>query len=69
MAKMDKDLMRHANVPRDAVFTNRIFVGLYSVLASLRATADWAAALEEDRTGVPTTELGKIEAAFFALKA
>jgi predicted unusual protein kinase regulating ubiquinone biosynthesis (AarF/ABC1/UbiB family) len=65
MASMDKDVMRHVTIPRDYVFTNRIFVGLYSVLAALRATADWMAIFQEDVTGVPTTELGHIEAEFF----
>ncbi len=41
MARMDKDVMRHTTVPKDFVFTNRLFVGLFSVLAALRATADW----------------------------
>lgn len=66
MANMDKDLMRHATVPRDFVFTNRIFVGLYSILGSLRASADWAAVFSDDLTGRPTTELGRLEADFFA---
>ena len=66
MASMDKDVMRHATVPRDFVFTNRIFVGLYSILGALRATADWTAIFREDLTGQPTTELGRLEAGFFA---
>jgi predicted unusual protein kinase regulating ubiquinone biosynthesis (AarF/ABC1/UbiB family) len=69
MANMDKDVMRHATVPRDFVFTNRIFVGLYSILGALRATADWTAIFKEDRTGQPTTELGRLEADFFAAKS
>src|SRR3954469_9669758 len=68
MASMDKDVMRHATVPRDFVFTNRIFVGLYSILGALRATADWTAMFREDLTGQPTTELGRLEADFFAAK-
>lgn len=68
MARMDKDVMRHVTVPREFVFTNRIFVGLFSVLAALRATADWQAIFWEDATGVPTTELGHLEADFFAAK-
>jgi predicted unusual protein kinase regulating ubiquinone biosynthesis (AarF/ABC1/UbiB family) len=66
MSRMDKDVMRHATVPRDFVFTNRIFVGLYSILGALRATADWTAIFKEDLTGQPTTELGRLEADFFA---
>jgi predicted unusual protein kinase regulating ubiquinone biosynthesis (AarF/ABC1/UbiB family) len=66
MANMDQDVMRHATVPRDFLFTNRIFVGLYSILGALRATADWPAVFTELRTGQPTTELGRLEADFFA---
>jgi predicted unusual protein kinase regulating ubiquinone biosynthesis (AarF/ABC1/UbiB family) len=69
MATMDKDVMRHMTVPKDFVFTNRLFVGLYSVLAALRATADWRAMFDEDLTGVPTTELGRLDNDFFAAKA
>src|SRR5438874_4090566 len=69
MASMDKDVMRHATVPRDFVFTNRIFVGLYSILGALRATADWTPIFDEDLTGRPTTELGRLEADFFAAKS
>ncbi|MDQ1395443.1 MAG: hypothetical protein QOG64_702 [Acidimicrobiaceae bacterium] len=69
MAGMDKDVMRRATVPRDFVFTNRIFVGLYSILGALRATADWRAIFQEDVTGQPTTELGRLEADFFAAKS
>jgi predicted unusual protein kinase regulating ubiquinone biosynthesis (AarF/ABC1/UbiB family) len=68
MVNMDKDVRRHSNVPKDFVLTNRIFVGLYSVLAALRATADWRAIFDEDVTGEPTTELGRLEADFFAAK-
>ena len=60
--------MRRFNVPKDFLFTNRIFVGLYSVLGALRATADWRAIFDEDVTGEPTTELGRLEADFFAAK-
>src|SRR3954464_15844843 len=66
MASMDKEVMRHATVPRDFVFTNRIFVGLYSILGALRATADWTAIFKEEPTEQPTTELGRLEADFFA---
>jgi predicted unusual protein kinase regulating ubiquinone biosynthesis (AarF/ABC1/UbiB family) len=69
MASMDKDVMRHSTVPRDFVFTNRIFFGLYSILGALRATADWNAMIEEDLTGEPVTELGRLEADFFATKS
>jgi predicted unusual protein kinase regulating ubiquinone biosynthesis (AarF/ABC1/UbiB family) len=68
MASMDKDVMRHATVPRDFVFTNRIFFGLYSILGALRATADWRAIFQEEAAGQPTTALGRLEADFFAAK-
>jgi predicted unusual protein kinase regulating ubiquinone biosynthesis (AarF/ABC1/UbiB family) len=61
-----KDLTRYLTVPQDFVFTNRIFLGLYSILGALRATADWMAIFREDVTGQPTTELGRVEADFFA---
>ena len=66
MMSMDKDVMRHITVPRDFLFTNRIYAGLFSILGALRATADWKAIFDEDVTGQPTTELGRIEADFFA---
>ena len=69
MASMDKEVMRHITMPRDFLFTNRIFVGLYSILGELRATADWHAIYQEDLTGQPTTELGRLEADFFAAKS
>jgi len=68
MANMDKDVMRHVTVPKDFVFTNRIFIGLFSVLGALRATSDWRAIFDECVTGQPTTELGRLEADFFAAK-
>jgi predicted unusual protein kinase regulating ubiquinone biosynthesis (AarF/ABC1/UbiB family) len=69
LVSIDKDVMRHVTVPRDFVFPNRIFVGLYSVLGALGATADWFAIFQEDLTGEPTTELGRIDAEFFAERA
>ena len=69
MMSMDKDVMRHISVPRDFVFTNRIYVGLYSILGALHATADWMAIFQEDVTGQPTTELGRLESDFFAASA
>lgn len=68
MADMDKDVRSHSNVPKDFLFTNRIFVGLFSVLGALRATADWRAILDEDVTGEPNTELGRLDADFFNAK-
>ena len=69
MADMDKEVRRHSTIPKDFVFTNRIFIGLYSVLGALRATADWRAIFDEDVSGVPTTPLGRLDAEFFAAKA
>jgi predicted unusual protein kinase regulating ubiquinone biosynthesis (AarF/ABC1/UbiB family) len=66
MADMDKDVMRRVTVPKDFVFTNRLFAGLYSILGDLHATADWRAIFEECRTLTPTTELGQLDADFFA---
>ena len=68
MANMDKDVMRRVTVPKDFVFTNRIFFGLYSILGELRATADWHAIFNEDLTRQATTELGRLDADFFAAK-
>lgn len=66
MTDMDKDVMRSVTVPKDFVFTNRLFAGLYSILGDLHATADWRAIFEECRTLTPTTELGRLDADFFA---
>lgn len=68
MAGMDAEVMRRVTVPKDYVFTNRLFAGLYSILGDLRAGADWRAIFEELRTRRPTTELGHLEAEFFASK-
>jgi hypothetical protein len=67
MVSMDKDVMRHVIVPRDFVFPNRIYVG--STRSWARATADWMAIFREDVTGQPTTELGRVEADFFAARS
>ena len=69
LVSMDTDLIRHVTLPREFVFTNRIFAGLYSILGALRATADWMAIFREDVTGQPTTELGRLEADFFATRS
>lgn len=69
MVSMDTDVMRHVTVPRDFVFPNRIYVGLYSVLGALGASADWRAIFDENVTGQPTTELGRLDAEFFAAKS
>ena len=48
---------------------SRIFAGLYSILGALHATADWMAIFQEDITGQPITELGRVEADFFAARS
>jgi predicted unusual protein kinase regulating ubiquinone biosynthesis (AarF/ABC1/UbiB family) len=68
MASMDKDVRRRITVPKDYIFTNRIFAGLYSVLGALGATADWGAIFDEDVRGEPTTKLGRLDADFFAAR-
>src|SRR3954468_11989591 len=66
MANMDKDLQRRSNVPKDFLFANRIFVGLYSIPGALRPTTDWRPIFEEEVPGEPTTALGRLDADFFA---
>jgi predicted unusual protein kinase regulating ubiquinone biosynthesis (AarF/ABC1/UbiB family) len=68
MANMEKDVRSRVTVPKDYVFTNRIFVGLYSVLGALGATSDWRAIMDEGVTRTATTELGRLDADFFAAK-
>ena len=41
--------------------TNRIFVGLYSIIGELRATADWMAMFQEDRLAAALTAEGSSE--------
>jgi predicted unusual protein kinase regulating ubiquinone biosynthesis (AarF/ABC1/UbiB family) len=65
MADMDQEVMRRVTVPTDFVFTNRLFAGLYSILGDLGATADWRAIFDEQRTLIPTTDLGRVESTFF----
>jgi predicted unusual protein kinase regulating ubiquinone biosynthesis (AarF/ABC1/UbiB family) len=69
LVRLDPDVMRHVTVPRDFLFTNRIFAGLYSILGALRATADWMAIFREHVTGQPTTALGRAEADYFATRS
>ena len=63
------DIAKYANVPPAMVIIQRINVGLYSVLAQLRATANWRLVAEEIWPmveGPPSTELGHKEAAWLA---
>jgi predicted unusual protein kinase regulating ubiquinone biosynthesis (AarF/ABC1/UbiB family) len=44
----DGDIARQFNLPPKLVLTMRIYVGLFSVLAALEASADWRASFDED---------------------
>ena len=63
------EVVRHANVPPPFVILQRINLGLYAVLAGLRATADWRRVAEEIWpwiSAAPSTDLGRAEAAWRA---
>jgi predicted unusual protein kinase regulating ubiquinone biosynthesis (AarF/ABC1/UbiB family) len=63
------DIAKYANVPASMVIIQRINLGLYSVLASLNATANWRRIAEElwpMVRGPASTELGRQEAAWLA---
>lgn len=61
---------RHFDIPPDFVITNRMDFGVLSVLAELRATADWRAVMDElDGVGQPAGELGEMHAAWAATRA
>ncbi len=63
------EVVKHANVPATFVILQRINLGLYAVLAGLRATADWRRIAEEIWPWVaapPSTELGRSDAAWRA---
>jgi predicted unusual protein kinase regulating ubiquinone biosynthesis (AarF/ABC1/UbiB family) len=54
-------------LPREYLAISRIDLGMTSILATLHATSHWAGVREEmDCDGPPATELGELEAAFFA---
>jgi len=60
-------VVRRANVPPAFVVLQRINLGLYAVLAGLRATADWRRIAEEIWPWVaagPSTDLGRAEASW-----
>jgi hypothetical protein len=58
---------KRLNMPRDFVFVNRLQWGVYSVLADLRAEANWHRIHRELLYGdPPSTELGERDANFFA---
>ncbi|MDP9074847.1 MAG: AarF/ABC1/UbiB kinase family protein [Actinomycetota bacterium] len=61
------EVVKRANVPPAFVVLQRINLGLYAVLAGIRATADWRRIAEEIWPWVdaePSTELGRQEAAW-----
>ena len=63
------DIAKYANVPASMVIIQRINLGLYSVLASLGATANWRRVAEEIWPlvrGAASTELGRQEAAWLS---
>jgi hypothetical protein len=67
-----RDVMRHTNVPPDFVVVQRINLGLFAVLARLRATVDWRRVAEELWPWVdapPSTPLGEAEATWRARRA
>ncbi len=64
-----RDVMKHANVPRDFVIVQRINLGLFAVMAELGATANWRRLAEEMWPwveGPPSTPLGELEHAWRA---
>jgi len=64
-----RDVVRSANVPAPFVIIQRINLGLYAILARLRATANWRRLGEEVWPwvdGPPSTPLGREEAAWRA---
>jgi predicted unusual protein kinase regulating ubiquinone biosynthesis (AarF/ABC1/UbiB family) len=65
------DIARYANIPASMVIIQRINLGLYSVLASLNATANWRRIAEElwpMVRGPASTDLGRQEAAWLATR-
>jgi predicted unusual protein kinase regulating ubiquinone biosynthesis (AarF/ABC1/UbiB family) len=60
-------LAPYSDVPREYVIMQRINLGLYAVLGSLNATANWRRIAEEIwpfRNGPPSTPIGEAEAAW-----
>lgn len=61
----------YSNIPRAYVVLQRISLGLYGVLGSLRATANWRRIAEEIwpfTNGPPSTAIGEAEARWRALR-
>ena len=64
-------LAPYSNVPREYVIMQRINLGLYAVLGSLNATANWRRIAEEIwpfRNGPPSTPIGEAEATWEAAR-
>jgi predicted unusual protein kinase regulating ubiquinone biosynthesis (AarF/ABC1/UbiB family) len=62
--------IRQLNLPRWAVLMYRLELGLFAVLAQLRATANWhRMTMEFYGAGEPSTELGKMEAKWLEARA
>jgi predicted unusual protein kinase regulating ubiquinone biosynthesis (AarF/ABC1/UbiB family) len=64
-------LASYSDVPRAYVVMQRINLGLYAVLGSLNATANWRRLAEEIwpfRNGPPSTPVGEAEARWFATR-
>jgi predicted unusual protein kinase regulating ubiquinone biosynthesis (AarF/ABC1/UbiB family) len=62
-------VVRSLRLPRDFVFLTRTDLGLWSVLAELRATGNWRAITAElDEGADPATDMGQADAAFWAAK-
>jgi predicted unusual protein kinase regulating ubiquinone biosynthesis (AarF/ABC1/UbiB family) len=65
-------LAPYSDVPRAYVIMQRINLGLYAVLGSLEATANWRRIAEEIwpfRNGPPSTPLGEAEATWLSKKS
>jgi predicted unusual protein kinase regulating ubiquinone biosynthesis (AarF/ABC1/UbiB family) len=60
-------VVRSLSLPGDYVFLSRIDLGLFSVLAELRAAANWRGIQAElDEDAAPATPMGEANAAFWA---
>jgi predicted unusual protein kinase regulating ubiquinone biosynthesis (AarF/ABC1/UbiB family) len=60
-------VVRSLSLPADYVFLSRIDLGLFAVLAELRATGDWRGIQAElDDGAPPATPMGEAEAEFWA---
>jgi hypothetical protein len=65
-------LAPYSDVPRAYVIMQRINLGLYALLGSLNATANWRRIAEEIwpfRNGPPSTPMGEAEARWDSLRA